>query len=188
MDTFTSGVSTSSTSVRCALGLGFYTTVWGDLLLLIGLFILSAGFTVLKNVAFGLRMGRELVNELVGCTVLVVYLKYPSINEAMFSGKCYAMGAWVERAPRNPTDLGCCRSSPAAVLNCHGPVDGAYYLMADFGVECHDSLHKLNAAFAFIVLLGVGVGLPATMIYVLRRHEQAHNHKQINFLVGTSPV
>ena len=67
-------------------------------------------------------------------------------------------------------------------------MDGAYYLMADFGVECKDSLHYLNSAFALIMVVGVGVGLPATMIYVLRRYEQAQSHKQINFLVGTSLV
>ena len=86
LDVLASGVSTSTTSIRCALGLSFYWRVWGDLLLLVGLFLLSTTLTVAKNVIFGLERGLDLQQELLGCAVLVVYLKYPSINEGMFSG------------------------------------------------------------------------------------------------------
>ena len=86
LDVLASGVSTSTTSIRCALGLSFYWRVWGDLVLLVGLFLLSVTLTVAKNVVFGLEMGSDLKQELLGCALLVVYLKYPSINEGMFSG------------------------------------------------------------------------------------------------------
>ena len=86
LDVLASGVSTSTTSLRCALGLSFYWRVWGDLFLLFGLLLLSITFTAAKNVILRLEMGLDLRQELLGCAALVVYLKYPSINEAMFSG------------------------------------------------------------------------------------------------------
>ena len=86
LDVLASGVSTSTTSIRCALGLSFYWRVWGDLLLLVGLFLLSTTLTVAKNVMLRLERGLDLQQELLGCAVLVVYLQYPSINEGMFSG------------------------------------------------------------------------------------------------------
>ena len=86
MDVLTSGVSTSTTSIRCALGLSFYANVWGDTLLLVCLLLLTAAFTVVKNAVLRMPMGMELARELVGCAVLVVYLKYPSVNEIMLSG------------------------------------------------------------------------------------------------------
>ena len=86
MDILASGVSTSSTALRCLLGVGFYSRVWGDFLLLAALVLLSILMTFLKNKALNLRLGQEFKEEIVGCVILSVYLKYPSITANMLSG------------------------------------------------------------------------------------------------------
>ena len=73
-----------------------------------------------------------------------------------------------------------------SVLNCHGPVEGSYYLVADFGVQCADPQHKLNVVFALLVLFALGAGLPFSIVGIFERYEHAHEHRQISFLVGKS--
>jgi hypothetical protein len=155
MDILASGVSTSSTALRCLLGVGFYTRVWGDFLLLAALVLLSILMTFLKNMALNLRLGQEFREEIAGCVILSVYLKYPSITANMLS-----------------------------VLNCHGPVEGSYYLVADFGVRCYDTLHIVNMVLAGLILVVIGVGLPLSMVYAFVKNEHAHEHGQLYFLVA----
>ena len=81
-----SGVSTSSTTMRCLLKVGYYALVWGDLLLLVALTALSIIIIILKNRVLNLRQGQELVGEILGCVILSVYLKYPSLTATMLSG------------------------------------------------------------------------------------------------------
>jgi hypothetical protein len=65
-------------------------------------------------------------------------------------------------------------------------VAGSYYLVADFGVQCADSQHKLNVVFASLVLFALGAGLPCSIVGIFKRYEHAHEHRQISFLVGKS--
>ena len=61
---------------------------------------------------------------------------------------------------------------------------GSYYLVADFEVDCGTSVHRLNMVLAWMVLLGLGAGLPLAIGFVFKKIEHAHKHKQVNFLVG----
>ena len=52
---------------------------------------LSMAMTVTKNKRMGISGRVELATELLGCLIMSVYLKYPSINGAMLSGLCHTI-------------------------------------------------------------------------------------------------
>ena len=63
-------------------------------------------------------------------------------------------------------------------------MEGEFYLVADFGVQCYDFVYYLNATLAFLFLVLLGLGLPLSMIAAMEKHRNVHRHKQLHFLVG----
>jgi hypothetical protein len=58
-------------------------------------------------------------------------------------------------------------SSSLRVLDCTQPIDGVPYLRADLRVPCRVGEHAVGAGVAYAVIVGLGVGFPALLGWML---------------------
>jgi hypothetical protein len=58
-------------------------------------------------------------------------------------------------------------SSSLRVLDCTPPLDGVRYLRSDLRVPCGEGEHAVGAAVAYAVIVGLGVGFPAALGWML---------------------
>ena len=138
--------------IKCALGLSFYEqstlTVLLPLCLLLTLGLLSLlhGCVFQRNMAAAAATFKE---NLVTCTVLVVYLLYPSVVETVLT-----------------------------VFLCHSPVEGVQYLSADLTLTCYDGKHWVALLCSTAVLVVYALGLPAFILVKLRPQKDPPRQQQ----------
>jgi len=58
-------------------------------------------------------------------------------------------------------------SSSLRVLDCTQPIDGVRYLRTDLRVPCGVGEHAVATAIAYIVLVGLGLGFPGLLTWLL---------------------
>lgn len=64
-------------------------------------------------------------------------------------------------------------SSSLQALNCTQPINGVRYLASDLSVVCGSREQTIGAGIAYVVLLVVGVGFPALLVFLLGRSKPA---------------
>ena len=147
------GLSAGFYPVKCSLGLSFYEQTTGTVLipvLLLGSFVVMEGLRVnLFSKPF-----TEFKHNVVTCAVLVAYLLYPSVVEALLR-----------------------------VFLCYGQeVEGHTYLLADLSRLCYDSTHTGAVFMSTVVLALYALGLPAFILLHLRVGSPGSTQPELQFL------
>ena len=122
------------------MGLSFYEQSTGTVLLPLLVFLAVGALEVIRDMMTRKKGRVSLRSKLLTCSVLVAYLLYPSVVQAVLT-----------------------------VSLCHPrSVEGVQYLSADLTVPCYDGKHLLGLACSLAVLLLYALGLPVFILLKLR--------------------